>query len=99
MHILIDHTERFQKTRCAWSNRLCRYSNTANALAGRGPHWQIDGEIYGILNYDGNNPEVLQTQAKYYNWHDEIYKIGESNNFGASFSGGGEKDPITFLPA
>ena len=37
-----------------------RYSNTANALAGRGPHWQIDGEIYGILNYDGNNPRYYK---------------------------------------
>ena len=68
MHILIDHTERFQKRLDVLGPiDYARYSNTANALAGRGPHWQIDGEIYGILNYDGNNPEVLQTQAKYYN--------------------------------
>ena len=67
-----------------------RYSNAANALADRGPHWHINGEIYGIQNYDGSNPVILDTQAKYYNWHDEIYKIGESNNFGASFSGGSE---------
>ena len=68
-----------------------RYSNDANALAGRGPHWHIDDEIFGIQNYDGANPIILDTQAQYYNWHDEIYRVGESNNFGASFSGGGEK--------
>ena len=35
------------------------YSNAANALADIGPHWHLDGEIYGIQNYDGDNPEVL----------------------------------------
>ena len=33
-----------------------RYSNAANALADRGPHWHIDGEIYGIQNLMEDNP-------------------------------------------
>lgn len=67
------------------------YSNMANSLNNAGPHWAVvDDVIYGIQDQNSDNPIVLSTPAVLYNWHDEIYRTGESSNFGVSFSGGGD---------
>ena len=69
------------------------YSNAANAADGRNPHWFIDSDntVYGYQDFNTATPTLIDTPAAIYNWHDEIYKVGVSNNIGASFSGGGEK--------
>lgn len=66
------------------------YSNDANSIAGKNPHWLIEGNtIYGYENYS-TTPVKIDTPVQIYDWQDEVYKVGVSNNFGVSYSGGSD---------
>ncbi len=70
---------------------FARFQNERLINNNNGANYQIVGDLVYQFEEDGEGNTVVNPfPLTQYNWQDEIYKLGVSNNVGASFSGGSE---------